>query len=104
MSKKIDYFEQWEETKGKENTDNKLKFNLELVNDDSLLRKKKKKEKEIKRTESDILRRSEINAVKDELFLLRTGEKIFQENNISSMDTKYRRAQLIYVRDALSAL
>ena len=38
MSKKIDYFEQWEETKGKENTDNKLKFNLELVNDDSLLK------------------------------------------------------------------
>ncbi len=102
MPKKIDYFERWEDNKDTVGTDNNIKFNLELVDNISPLKSIDKKTTITSRTKSDILRRLEIKAVKNELRLLRTGERMPRESDTSGIHIKHRRAQLIHVRDVLS--
>ena len=104
MSKKIDYFELWEKNKNSIGLDGNKKFILELVDNIHPLKSIDKPQRVISRTKSDILRRSEITAVKNELSLLRTGEIIFRNNVTSNVQIEHRKAQIIYIRDILRVL
>ncbi len=98
MNEKIDYFALWQEPQERPKLDRK--FFLNLIEDSGPV--KKVKDEEVVFTQSDKVRRSEIQAIKSELYLLRTGEFSFENNNTTC--NQKRRDELIHIRDVLRHL